>query len=178
MDIMQDPKVLQALELATEFHKGQLRKYTGCDYIVHPIEVAQIVSTVSDNVDLICACLLHDTLEDTALQLEHLIAHMGPNVARIVVEVTDVSRPEDGNRRVRKAIDKAHLAKASPEGQTLKLADSLSNCQSFLKHDPHYAVFYLAEKRDLLRVLTKGDRTLFGQVETLIREGLASLKKR
>lgn len=84
----------------------------------------------------------------------------GAAVAALVIEVTDVSRPSDGNRAARKAKDRDHLAKASPDAQTIKLADLISNTQSIVEHDPAFARVYLAEKEALLDVLTRGNAML------------------
>ena len=78
-----------------------------------------------------------------------------------MLEVTDVSKKEDGNRAVRKHIDLMHLANASPEGQTIKLADLIDNTESITKYDPGFAYKYMREKRDLLQVLTRGDYRLY-----------------
>jgi (p)ppGpp synthase/HD superfamily hydrolase len=51
-------------------------------------------------------------------------------VVALVEMLTDVSKPEDGNRAVRKEIDRQHTALASPEGKTIKLADLIDNTQS------------------------------------------------
>jgi hypothetical protein len=74
--------------------------------------------------------------------------------------LTDVSRPEDGNRAARKAIDLAHTAKASPAAKTIKLADLIDNTRSIVERDPDFAKVYLQEKARLLEVLQEGDPTL------------------
>jgi hypothetical protein len=74
----------------------------------------------------------------------------------------------DGNRAVRKAIDREHLAKASPAAKTIKLADLISNSRSILQHDPKFAAVYLAEKRLLLEVLKDGDPTLWSQAYAIV----------
>ena len=51
-------------KLAEKAHEGQFRKGTKRPYIVHPLEVAKIVSTMTDDEEIISAALLHDTLED------------------------------------------------------------------------------------------------------------------
>ena len=53
-----------AIEFATKAHEGQFRKGTRRPYIVHPIEVADIVSTMTNDEEVICAAVLHDTIED------------------------------------------------------------------------------------------------------------------
>ena len=54
----------KAIEFATRAHAGQFRKGTSRPYIVHPIEVGDIVSTMTKDEEIISAALLHDTIED------------------------------------------------------------------------------------------------------------------
>lgn len=142
---------------------GQKRKYTGEDYYHHPMEVSQLIMTCADDwtEEMIAAALLHDVLEDTQVPLSVIEHQFGPIVASYVEQLTDVSKPEDGNRAQRKAIDRAHTALASPKAKTIKLADLISNTRSIVARDPDFATVYLAEKRLLLDVLTEGDPTLY-----------------
>src|SRR5688572_2066454 len=81
---------------------GQRRKYTGEPYIVHPIAVAELVRSVPHTPEMIAAALLHDVVEDTPVTLAQIEAEFGPVVADLVDWLTDVSRPADGKRQVRK----------------------------------------------------------------------------
>ncbi len=139
---------------------GQLRKYTHEPYIVHPAEVAKIVRSVPHTEAMLAAAWLHDTVEDTGVSIELIRAEFGSEVSDLVGWLTDVSRPDHGNRAARKAIDRAHTAAAPAEAQTVKLADLISNTRSIVAHDPKFAETYLAEKRLLLEVMHRGDRTL------------------
>jgi (p)ppGpp synthase/HD superfamily hydrolase len=139
---------------------GQLRKYTFEPYIVHPAEVAGIVAEAGGTPEMIAAAWLHDTVEDTGVTSELIRAEFGDEVATLVGWLTDVSRPDHGNRAARKAVDRAHTAAAPAEAQTIKLADLICNTKSIVAHDPKFAVTYLAEKRELLEVMTKGDPRL------------------
>lgn len=160
-----------ACRFAADAHEGQVRNYTGEPYINHPIEVAQMVAAVTDDCETICAALLHDVVEDTPVTVRQIAeAGFGPTIARLVEELTDVSRPSDGNRATRKAIDRDHLASASFRAQTVKFADLISNTKSIIKHDPKFAVVYMAEKRELLRVLTLGDESLRQMANAVVRE--------
>lgn len=164
--------VLQADRFAAAAHSAidHRRKYSGEPYIEHPREVAQLVASVTNDEEVIAAALLHDTVEDTPVTLEQIEFEFGRRIAVLVEQLTDVSRPEDGNRRARKALDLAHTAKASPEAKTVKLADLISNTRSIVAHDPDFARVYLAEKARLLEVLTEGDAGLFGQASLLLTE--------
>jgi (p)ppGpp synthase/HD superfamily hydrolase len=139
---------------------GQLRKYTFEPYIVHPAEVAEIVASVGGSDAQIAAAWLHDTVEDTGVTSELIRKEFGDEVATLVGWLTDVSRPDHGNRAARKAVDRAHTASAPAEAQTIKLADLICNTKSIVAHDPEFARVYLAEKRALLEVMTKGDARL------------------
>ena len=54
----------RAVKFATKAHAGQFRKGTKRPYIVHPVEVGNIVSTMTEDEEVISAALLHDTIED------------------------------------------------------------------------------------------------------------------
>lgn len=162
--------VTRARVFATAAHAavGQLRKYTFEPYIVHPAEVAQIVTEAGGTEAQIAAAWLHDTVEDTGVTIETIREEFGVEVAELVGWLTDVSRPEQGNRAVRKAIDRAHTAAAPGAAQTVKLADLIANTRSIVAHDPEFARVYLAEKRQLLEVMTKGDAGLMARARSQI----------
>ena len=152
------------------------RKYTGDDYIVHPREVAAIVATVPHTPEMLAAALLHDTVEDTGVSIETIRAEFGAVVAGLVADLTDVSTPGGGNRAIRKGIDLAHTASASPSAKTIKLADLLSNTASIVAHDPGFARVYLKEKAAMLAVMTDGDATLLARAKATLAAGLAKLE--
>lgn len=162
--------VEKARVFATAAHASaaQLRKYTNEPYIVHPREVARIVGTVPHSYEMLAAAWLHDVVEDTGVTLEVIREEFGNDVATLVGWLTDVSRPEQGNRATRKAIDRAHTAMAPADAQTIKLADLISNCTSIVEHDATFAKTYLEEKRLLLEVLTKGDRDLWKHANEIV----------
>lgn len=152
--------VAEALTFATIAHGDQKRRYTGDPYIVHPIAVAALVDRVGFEPHVVAAGLLHDVAEDCGIPLSTIKNAFGQDVAVLVEEVTDVSQPRHGNRAARKALDRAHLAKASPEGQSIKLADLIDNTRSIFERDPDFAKIYMAEKALLLPVLKDGSPTL------------------
>ena len=160
--------VERAKVFATAAHAavGQTRKYTGEPYVVHPIEVASLVESVGGTEAMVAAALLHDVLEDTGVTVDVLEEQFGSEVADLVLWLTDVSNPDDGNRSTRKALDRQHSAAAPAAAQTIKVADLISNTRSIVAHDPGFAKVYLEEKRLLLEVLTRADPTLL----TMARE--------
>ena len=127
---------------------------------MHPIEVAEIVRTVEHDDEMLAAALLHDVVEDTDVTIEVIRSEFGDNVAELVDDLTDVSKPMDGNRKFRKAMDRDHLSRASARAQTIKLADLISNTADISVNDPSFAKVYFAEKELLLSVLVKGDPEL------------------
>jgi (p)ppGpp synthase/HD superfamily hydrolase len=150
----------RARAFAEVAHHNQVRKYTGAPYIQHPVAVAELVASVTSDPEVIAAAYLHDVVEDTSQELGDIEANFGPRVALLVAYLTDVSTKYHGNRAARKALDRAHLALAPAEAQTVKLADLIDNSKSIAEHDPDFAKVYLKEKAELLEVLTKGDATL------------------
>jgi len=92
--------------------------------------------------------------------LEDIKAQFGTKVMKLVEGLTDVSRPEHGNRKIRKALDRAHTAKQGAEVQTIKLADLIHNTESIERFDPHFYKVYREEKIRILDILKLGDRSL------------------
>jgi len=166
MDIV---RKAQVYAMAAHAAVGQKRKYTGEPYIVHPGEVASIVASVPGSTpDMVAAAWLHDVIEDTGCTFTDVHMAFGIDIATLVGWLTDVSKPTDGNRAKRKAMDREHTAQAPAEAQTIKLADLISNSRSIMQHDPEFAKTYLEEKRLLLEVLTKGDPGLHAEASKYV----------
>ena len=138
------------------------RKYHGSPYIQHPAAVAKIVSDFGGDEAMVCAAWLHDSVEDCGKTVNIFIVDLlfGPEIAQLVSELTDVSKPTDGNRKTRKAIDRDHTASISARGQTIKLADLIHNTSDILNHDLDFAKVYIDEKILLLEVMNKADPRL------------------
>ena len=156
-------------------HRTQKRKYTGDPYVTHCAQVADLVASVGASFEVQAAAMLHDTVEDCGITFWELAETFNPRVAALVLEVSDVSKPSDGNRAQRKALDLAHLAKSSPEGATIKLADMIDNTRSIVKHDPSFARIYIPEKEALLSVLWHGDKTLYAMATEAVKDAKAAL---
>ncbi len=162
--------VEKAFNFARQAHAGQMRKYTNEPYIVHPEAVARTVSTVTDDEEMIASALLHDVVEDTDVCIEDIREHFGTRVAELVEGVSDVSVPEDGNRKRRKAIDRVYYAQVHPDAKTIKLADIIDNIPSVIAHDPGFAPVYMQEKKLLLGVLRDGNRYLFKRAQEMVEK--------
>lgn len=166
----------KAKQFAIQAHDSiqHRRKYTDEPYHVHPERVAKTLASINTDDATIAAAWLHDVLEDVAplnadFDETAIREQLGQEVLELVLEVTDVSQPSDGNRAARKALDREHLRQASPRGKTIKLADLIDNCQDIKKNDPgFYRVFRKEVLLDLPH-LTAGDATLFARLEALLK---------
>ncbi len=166
----------KAVRFAIEAHSGQTWKYTGEPYHKHPVAVATtLLEAGVEDEEVLAAAVLHDVIEDTGWGAADLEERFGPKVAGLVLEVTEVTTHADGSRATRKAIEREHLAKASPEGQSIKLADMLDNGESIVEHDPAFAKVYLREFQALLGVLTKGHPDLRARAASMVTAGLEKL---
>lgn len=167
----------RARRYATEAHSriNHRRKYTLDPYDVHLKDVAGIVATVTDDPETIAAAWLHDVVEDTPASFLDIEREFGPALAALVEDLTDVSRPADGNRATRKAMDRAHLAGASSRAKTVKLADLIDNCRDICRQDPEFAKVFLTEMASLLEVLADGDQRLHKKASVMLVEHAAKL---
>ena len=124
----------QAIEFATKAHEGQFRKGTERPYILHPLEVGEIVAKMTDDAEVICAAILHDTIEDCeGITGEKLEFVFGTKVAELVI-----SESEDKTKswEERKSATIEHLKSASEEVQMIGLADKLSNMRDIDRDYP------------------------------------------
>lgn len=169
--------ISKAQSFAKNAHRGidHRRKYTHKPYEVHLAAVAEQVASVCRDPEMIAAAWLHDTVEDTPTTLADIEKSFGKRVAQLVSELTDVSRPGQGNRAARKQIDRGHTAKASARAMTIKLADLIDNCQDICRADPGFARVYLGEVASLLEILTQGDKSLHKRLEEILVQRAAQL---
>lgn len=174
---MQDSLEERARRYATQAHAetGQRRKYTDELYIVHPAAVVELVRSITDNPVMLAAAWLHDTVEDTATTLNDIQTHFGDEVAKLVEMLTNTAPQSAKNRAARKVADFRHTAQASPEAQTIKLADIIDNTRSIVRFDPHFARVYLIEKRVQIQLLRQGNTELWRQASANIENGIAQL---
>ena len=125
-----------ALAFAADKHRNHRRKdVEASPYINHPIALMHVL--VHDggvtNVTVLAAALLHDTLEDTETTVEELTKRFGPEICKIVEEVTDDKTLPKAER---KRLQVEHAAKASHNAQLVKLADKISNLIDILDSPP------------------------------------------
>ena len=177
-----DSLVDKAKLYATAAHGavGQKRKYTGEDYINHPINVANIIvdniKYVSTNI--VAAAYLHDVVEDTELTVADIRYTFGLNIAKLVDEVTDVYVDPilQGNRETRKALERSRISTISSDAKTVKLADIIDNSRDIVKTDPDFARTYIQEKMALLEVLMDGNKVLWDMAYDSLTQAVEHLK--
>jgi guanosine-3',5'-bis(diphosphate) 3'-pyrophosphohydrolase len=129
-------RLLKALSFAALRHRDQRRKdIEASPYINHPIEVAGILCNEAGvhDVELLCAALLHDTIEDTDTTAEQLAAEFGERVAAVVVELSD-DKSLPRAERERQQVE--HAAQLSDSARRVKLADKISNLRNVAESPP------------------------------------------
>ena len=127
--------IRKAWEFSVQHHRGQMRA-SGEPYIIHPLEVAEVLAEMKMDSTSIAAGLLHDSVEDTPATNEEIAAGFGDQVAHIVEGVTNIDKIEFANREDRQAenVRKMLLAMVSDVRVVLiKLADRLHNMRT-LEH--------------------------------------------
>ena len=127
-------KIEEAIIYATVMHQGKVRKLGGNPYILHPLEVAQILSTLTGDQDVITAGILHDIVEDTDGTLEEIEKRFGERVAFLVSsesERDDAGESREASWKRRKEESLKVLKNTDDQGvRMLWLADKLSNIRS------------------------------------------------
>jgi guanosine-3',5'-bis(diphosphate) 3'-pyrophosphohydrolase len=127
--------IRKAWNFCVQQHHGQLRA-SGEPYIIHPLEVAEVLAELKMDATAIAAGLLHDAVEDTPTTREEIEANFGDQVAHIVEGVTKIDKIQFANREDRQAenVRKMLLAMVSDVRVVLiKLADRLHNMRT-LEH--------------------------------------------
>ena len=127
----------RAIIFATEAHKGQFRKGTQIPYILHPMEAAAIVSTMTTDTEIIAGAVLHDVVEDTDTTMDDIQEMFGDKVAFLVCSETENKRKNlsaQSTWKIRKQETLDHLKTASLDVKMLTLGDKLSNIRS-IYHD-------------------------------------------
>ena len=124
----------RAIIFATRAHSGTYRKGTSIPYIVHPIEAAAIVSTITDDPDMIAAAVLHDVVEDTDATAEEIRFFFNDRIADLVEAESENKRkdlPPKETWMIRKMETLEFLRNgADRDAKILALADKLSNMRA------------------------------------------------
>ena len=127
--------LFKALAFSAEKHRTQKRKdIDKSPYINHPIALANILAqrwVIDENV--LCAAILHDTIEDTETTADELRKHFGEKITSIVLEVSDDKSLE---KEERKQLQIDHAASLSKEAKLVKLADKIANITDIINTPP------------------------------------------
>lgn len=161
-------KLLAAAHFSADRHRDQRRKgVRDTPYINHPLEVAERLVRVGgiEDVDILAAAVLHDTIEDTETTEAEIAALFGPIVAGLVMEVSDDRRL---TWRERKALEIAHAPRLSPGAKLIKLSDKTSNTADTASNPPSdWSHRRLCDYLDFAQAVATGCR---GQNAALDRE--------
>lgn len=128
--------LIDALSFAAERHRGQRRKDRAASpYINHPIALMRVLSVEGGILDpvVLCAALLHDTVEDTGASPDEIAARFGDEIAAIVLEVTDDKRLPKAER---KRLQVEHAGQVSERARIVKLADKICNLRDVADNPP------------------------------------------
>jgi len=168
----------EIVAFAAQKHEGQIRKLSRNPYIVHPVNVANILNALNEQDDLVKAAYLHDTLEDTDTTFEELTEKFGEKIASLVKELTS-------DRSAVKEVGKAQyltekMNDMSMDALTIKLADRLDNVSNLNDTDIEFARKYLKETEFILahlkRKLNKNQRRLYNLLMDHIKTTQKNLK--
>ena len=129
--------VSEAIIFATKAHDGMRRKKNNAPYILHPMEAAVIVGTMSDDQNLIAAAALHDVVEDADITIEEIEERFGKRVRELVQSETEDKRaelPPEATWRIRKEETLAVLKKTEDlDVLMVWLGDKLANMRSIYR---------------------------------------------
>ena len=135
------PVTRAAFALAARAHGDERRDADGAPFILHPLEVAALLSSCRCRDEVTAAAMLHDTLEDTAATGEQIVAEFGSDVAHLVRCLTEDG--SIGDHRERKSALRGQVAHGSCEAATIYAADKLSKIRELrirLHAEPAFAV--------------------------------------
>lgn len=128
--------IISASAFAAEKHRNQRRKDAEASpYINHPIALANLLACEAgiDDVSVLAAALLHDTIEDTNTSTDELIAAFGGEIAALVLEVTDDKALPKAER---KRLQIEHAPHLSYRAKLVKLADKICNLRDVCQTPP------------------------------------------
>ena len=130
-------KLNEAIKFATDCHAGQVRKMANSPYILHPMEVASIIGSITDDENVMIAGLLHDTIEDCNVDPRLIKEKFGARVSALVQSETEdrlSKQPPSETWQARKEESLIMLEHTKDRDvKILWLGDKLSNIRSFYR---------------------------------------------
>ena len=129
--------VSEAIAFAVKAHDGMRRKKSDVPYILHPMEAAVIVGTMSEDQNLIAAAALHDVVEDAGITIEEIEERFGKRVRELVASETEDKRadlPPAATWRIRKEESLAVLKNTDDIAVLMVwLGDKLANMRAIYR---------------------------------------------
>ena len=116
----------KAVIFAVEAHQGTERRGKSYPYIIHPMEAASIVSTITNDQEMLAGAILHDTVEDTEVTIDQIREQFGDRVAELVQHET-APADESLTWREKKIAQLNQLVNAPYDSKVVALGDKLSN---------------------------------------------------
>lgn len=166
--------LLRALEFSARKHiKCRRKNAEATPYINHPIEVAQLLSSVGDVDDLttLLGAILHDTIEDTETEPSEIDELFGQDVRDVVMEATDDKKLP---KEERKRLQVEHAPHLSQRAQQIKLADKIMNVRDVVENPPsHWPLERRLAYLDWAERVVAGLRGCNPALEALFDERLA-----
>lgn len=121
------PVTRAAFAYAVALHAGQQRESDLAPFVLHPVEVAQLLHGRGFDDEVVAAGLLHDAIEDTDATAEDLEERFGARVARMVTSLSD--DPTIADPRARKRALREQVAQADPAAQAIFAADKVAKAR-------------------------------------------------
>lgn len=171
--------LLTAIRFAADKHRNHRRKDSEASpYINHPIQVAELIARVGgvEDLEVLQAAILHDTIEDTDTTKEELEGLFGAEVADLVAEMTDNKRLP---KRVRKLLQIEHAQQLLAKAKLIKLGDKISNVRDVTDCPPaKWTRERRAEYLDWAEKVVAGCRGVNAALEKAFDEAIAKGRAR
>ncbi len=146
----------KAVIFAVKAHQGTERRGKGFPYIIHPMEAAEIASTITDDQEILAAAILHDTVEDTPATIQMIREDFGERVASLVESESDVEikgKTNEESWHARKQDSLKRLEAAPQDAKIVALSDKLSNMRAIARDyatlgDTIWNLFHVKDKSE------------------------------
>jgi guanosine-3',5'-bis(diphosphate) 3'-pyrophosphohydrolase len=167
--------LVRAMDFAAKKHRAQRNADAGSSpYINRPIAMAQLLAAeggVSDT-HVLCAALLHDTLEDTQTSAAELEREFGLIISGVVMELTDDTRASKAQRKRRQIERAEHISRRS---KVLNLADKIDNLRNFsVDPPPDWPLEVQQEYFDWTKAVIDRQRGVNARLEAIFDEAYAA----
>lgn len=138
--------IQKSREFSRSKHEGVFRKNSEEPYFNHPDRVAAMVEEFGGDAEQIAAAYLHDVVEDTDVEIDEILKEFGPNVANLVIWLTNRCHKSHGNRKMRKMLEREFFKHAPDRAKTVKVCDIIDNISDMSLQPKSFADLYLSEK--------------------------------